>query len=106
MYTFPELLKNIREAGGLTQEGMAKALGVSTVLISMLETGQKEPSKGFVIKLADKLGVQPSSIMPFLVETGANGERLSSLEKALVGLGEKLQAYLIKTRSKRLRQYA
>ena len=106
MYTFPELLKNIRSGGDLTQEEMAKALDVSTVLISMIETGQKEASKAFVIKLADKLDVQPSSIMPFvLVDKDGSQERLSSIEKSLVGLGEKLQSYLIESRSKRLRQY-
>jgi len=107
MYAFPELLKKIREEGDLTQEEMGKALDVSTVLISMLETGQKEASKAFVLKLADKLDVQPGSIMPFVfVDKDGKQENVSGIEKSLVDLGEKLQSYLITNRAKRLKQYA
>lgn len=107
MYTFPELLKKIREEGDLTQEEMGKALKVSTVLISMLETGQKEASKAFVLKLADKLDVRPGSIMPFVfVEKNEKQEGVSGVEKSLVDLGEKFQSHLISNRAKRLKQYA
>lgn len=37
----PNLVFNARELQGLTQEQFAKELGVSTVLISMVETGIK-----------------------------------------------------------------
>jgi transcriptional regulator with XRE-family HTH domain len=107
MYTFPELLKKIREEGDLTQEEMAKALDVSTVLVSMVETGQKEASKAFVIKLAEKMDVRPSSIMPFVLdESLAKPQKISGVEKALIDVGEKLQTYLIKTKAKKLKKYA
>ena len=106
MYTFPELLKQIREEGSLTQSDLAHVLDVSTVLISMIETGQKDVSKNFVVKLADKLGVRPSSIMPFvLADDYMSSQGLSSPEKALIEVGAKLQAYLIKVRSKQLKRY-
>ncbi|MBI4992490.1 MAG: helix-turn-helix transcriptional regulator [Candidatus Harrisonbacteria bacterium] len=107
MHTFPELLKNIREQGNLTQEELARALGVSTILISMVETGQKEVSKNLVIKLADRLGVHPSSIMPFVfIGENDNLPNLSGIEKTFVEWGEKLQNYLIKVKSKKLKKYA
>lgn len=107
MNSFPQLLKKIREQSGLTQNQLAKVLGVSTVLISMLEIGQKEPSKAFVIKLANKLGVRPSSIMPFVFfeDDYSSLNHLAGPEKALASLGEKLQNYLINTKAKKLKQY-
>lgn len=104
MYNFQNLLKQIRKEGDLTQEELARALDVSTVLISMIETGQKEVSKNFVGKLAEKLDVHPSSIAPF-VFTGDADTNLSGVEKKLISVGEQLQAYLIKTKSKRLKKY-
>lgn len=107
MYTFPELLKRLREESNLTQSELAAILGVSTVLVSMIETEQKEVSKGFITRLADKLGVQPASIMPFMfMAKEIAGKDLGAPEKALISIGERLQAYLIKKKAKKLRQYA
>lgn len=106
MYTFPQLLKNIREQERLTQEELARAIGVSTILISMVETGQKEVSKNLVIKLANRLGVHPSSITPFVfTEKGEAPKKISKVEKAFIVWGEKLQDYLIKVKAKKLRKY-
>jgi transcriptional regulator with XRE-family HTH domain len=106
MRTFPELLKKIREEGGLTQKELARALGVSTILISMVETGQKEVSKNLVIKLAAALGVHPSSIIPFVfIDKGEKLPNPSGMEKSFIGWGEKLQNYLIKVKSKKLKRY-
>lgn len=107
MQTFPELLKNIREEGDLTQEDLAHALGVSTILISMIETGQKDASKKLIVKLADRLGVHPSSIVPFIF-VGKDGhmKKVTGIEKTFISLGEKLQNHLIKIKSKALKKYA
>jgi transcriptional regulator with XRE-family HTH domain len=104
MYNFQDLLKQIRKEGNLTQEELARALDVSTILISMIETGQKEVSKNFVEKLAERLDVRPSSIAPF-VFVDDDVANLPALEKKLISLGEQLQTYLIKTKSKRLKKY-
>lgn len=104
MYRFKDLLKRIREESNLTQEDLGKVIGVSTVLISMIETGQKEASKKFVEKLAEKLEVRPSSILPF-VATKEFEEEPSGVEKILVEAAEKLQIHLISVKSKKLRSY-
>ena len=106
MYSFPELIRKIRTAAGLTQAEFAKAIDVSPVLIAMVESGQKEVSKKLLIKIADTLEVQPASITPFLYGHEAKDKKLSALEKQFLGWGTKLQDHLIKDRSKLLRKYA
>lgn len=106
MHTFPELIKKIRNKAGLTQSEFAKALGVSVILISMVETGQKEVSKKLVMRIANLLNIHPSSITPFLfASTDMEEKHLSSIEKSFIRWGEKMQEYLIKNRAKRLRKY-
>ena len=107
MYTFSDLIRKIRDEAGLTQAEFAKALGVSAVLIAMVETGQKEVSKNLLIKIAELLNVHPSSITPFLF---IDKEKLSNnppvIEKKLIEWGEKMQTHLIKDRAKLLKKYA
>jgi len=106
MFSFPELIKKIRESSGLTQENLAKALSVSTILVSMIESGQKEVSKRFIINLADKLEVHPNSITPFLFGNKEIGQKnMTSIEKEMIKFGEKLQLLLINKKAKNLRKY-
>lgn len=105
MYTFPELLKKIRESADLTQEELATVLDVSTVLIAMVETNQKDVSKKLIEKLANKLDVYPSSITPFIFSGQVDLKKISSVEKKLIELGEHLQDFLITKKAKNLRQY-
>ena len=73
----------------------------------MIEGGQKGASKSFVLRLADKLGVKPNSITPFImIDEDIKTNKLSSIEKRLMVLGEKLQIYLIKKKAKNLKRYA
>ena len=105
MYTFPDLIKQIRKESNLTQNEFAKRIGVSTVLISMIETGQKNVSKSLVKKLSTKLGVHPSVLAPFVfTENIKSSPPLSTLEKQLLEVGTKMQLHLIKVKSKNLRK--
>lgn len=107
MYTFPQLIRKIRDEAGLTQAQFADALDVSTVLVTMIETGQKEVSKKFVIKLSNRMNVHPASITPFLfMATDIDKKSLSQIEKMLLELGEKMQGVLVKDKAKKLRKYA
>lgn len=107
MYKFPELIRRIRNEAGLTQAEFANAVEVSPVLIAMVETGRKEVSKKLLLKIAERLGVHPSSITPFLYDSSnTDNENLSSIEKQFLTLGTKLQDYLIKKKSKNLKKYA
>jgi len=104
MHTFPELLKKIRDEAGITQKELADRLKVSTVLIAMVETGQKDPSKKLITKLAKEMDVHPSSITPFIFSDKALSAKQSGIEKHLIFWGEKLQRYLIKTKAKNLKR--
>jgi transcriptional regulator with XRE-family HTH domain len=106
MHSFPELIKKIRKEANLTQAEFAKILGISTILITMIETGQKEVSKKTLIKIAQRLEVNPSSITPFLFNTKKNKNNLSIIEQNFLKWGEKLQTYLINDRAKLLKKYA
>jgi DNA-binding XRE family transcriptional regulator len=51
-----EQIKKIRNKNGLTQVEFAKAIGVSTVLISMIESGNKPVTRRTLQKIADAFG--------------------------------------------------
>lgn len=73
----------------------------------MVETGQKEVSKGLVIKLAEKMEVSPASLMPFIFsDNNINIKKISKIERNLLSLGEKLQHYLVFVKAKKLKKYA
>lgn len=57
MVTFPEKLRQLREAAGLSQEALARAMGMSVGIVRDYEQGRKEPSMRSVFKLARALGV-------------------------------------------------
>lgn len=50
---FGKILRNKRESKGLTQEDVAKRLGVGKQLISSYETGYKIPPMRIVVAAAD-----------------------------------------------------
>jgi len=106
MDTFPKLLKKIRNEAGLTQEDLARVLEVSTALIAMVETGQKEVSKNLIERLAKKLDVSSNSITPFIfIGNDINLKKLSGVEKKLLQVGGHLQNFLIKKKAKNLKNY-
>jgi len=104
MYSFPELIKKIRAEAELTQSQFAKAIGVSSVLIAMVESGQKDVSKNLILKIANGLKVHPSSITPFLYgDSLKENEQLSLIERQFLAFGTKLQDHLIKKQAKFLK---
>ncbi len=103
MNTFPQLIKQIRKSTKLTQEEFAGCLGVSTSLIAMIETGQKEVSKNFILKLSEKLDVHPSTITPFLfIVEDKELEPIEGVEKMFVRWGNRMQKHLINKKAKNL----
>ncbi len=101
--SFPDLLKAIRKETGLSQEKFAEKLWVSTMLIAMVETWQREPSKKIINILSDKLWVNSFSLMPFLsIEEVKDFDNLSFIEKKLYELWSWLQKELIEKKSKLL----
>ena len=58
-----EVLKEYRQQGGMTQEYVAEALGVSRQAVSKWETGVAEPSTSNLLALAKLYGVDPGDLL-------------------------------------------
>lgn len=49
-------IRELRQAGGLSQEALAKLVGVSRQTINAIETGRYEPSLRLAVHLAQHFG--------------------------------------------------
>ena len=58
-----QALRSVRLAAGLSQEKLALASGVQRNFISLIETGQNQPTIGTIFKLAAALKVKPSQLL-------------------------------------------
>lgn len=56
-------IKRLRESKGLTQEELAKALGMSRPAVTQWETGWSQPRMGTIEKLAEFFGVSKADII-------------------------------------------
>jgi putative transcriptional regulator len=56
-------LKRLREGRGLTQEAVAKKVGVSRAYLARLEMGRHDPPLSRVRKLAKALGVPVGELL-------------------------------------------
>ena len=57
------ILKKFREAHGLSQRGLAKALGVSSAYVSLLEAGKRTPSLDYLEAFASVMGTRVWRLM-------------------------------------------
>jgi transcriptional regulator with XRE-family HTH domain len=60
---FDKKLKNLRELASMSQAELAKAVGVSTVMISQYENGKKMPGRETVIRIAEVFGISSSDLL-------------------------------------------
>lgn len=56
-------LRSLRLAAGLSQEQLGLESGVQRNFISLIETGQNQPTIGTIFRLADALKVRPSKLV-------------------------------------------
>ena len=63
MPSFPDRLKELRNAKGVTQKAMAEYLGITERAYSKYEYALREPNHGTTIKLADYFGVSIDYLM-------------------------------------------
>lgn len=63
MAKFCEMLRLLRKKEGMTQEELAKALGLSPSAIGMYERGQREPNLETLEAFADCFGVSVSMLV-------------------------------------------
>jgi len=75
MEQFGKRLKQLREAAGLTQEGLARAAGLSTSAVARIEQRGKDPAWSTVQRLARALGVALSAFETEVEEEPAHRGR-------------------------------
>ncbi|MCP5389843.1 MAG: helix-turn-helix transcriptional regulator [Novosphingobium sp.] len=65
---FAAVLRERREAAGMTQEDLAERADVSARFISFLETGRRQPSLSALSAISSGLGVSMTTIVADLEE--------------------------------------
>ena len=60
---FGMVLRKLRLAAGMSQEKLGLESGVQRNFISLIETGQNQPTIGTVFRLADALGFKASRLV-------------------------------------------
>lgn len=96
-------LRNARKKAGLTQEGLARLIGVNRATVSKYENGQIEPTLAQMEDIADALGIALWELLPntlsdaikFGYENGyfARSEEFMELEKEAESIIAELEAH-------------
>lgn len=60
---FGQVLRKHRLAAGLSQEQLGLESGVQRNFISLIETGQNQPTITTIFKLAQAMGIKPSKLV-------------------------------------------
>ena len=60
---FGQALRRLRMAAGLSQEQLGLNSGVQRNFISLIETGQNQPTVSTIFKLAAALKIKPSTLV-------------------------------------------
>ncbi|WP_322199651.1 XRE family transcriptional regulator [Acutalibacter intestini] len=79
--SFPEKLKEARVAAGLTQNQMARQLGVDSTTYSGYETGRRQPDVNKLRQLAKTLGVTGDQLLELSAENAATPQELRQVHK-------------------------
>lgn len=69
---FGQILREIRESRGLSQEDLGFESGYHRTYISLIERGLKTPSLKTIFQVAQALGIKPSELIQ-RIETGSPG---------------------------------
>lgn len=103
-HTIPPTIRRLRLAQGLTQEEVARALGVSATAVSKWERGATLPDLALLAPLARLLGTDLNELMAFdrVMDRQALSDFLTKLSTTLAGQG--VQAGVTLARAQ-LRQY-
>lgn len=103
-HTIPRTIRRLRLAQGLTQEEVARALGVSATAVSKWERGATLPDLALLAPLARLLGTDLNELMAFdrVMDRQALSDFLTKLSTTLAGQGVEAGVTLARAQ---LRQY-
>jgi len=74
MMDFGTILKQIREAKGLTQEEVARQLGYKTNWLCRIEKGQRKLKAQTLIELCKIYGVKPDKVLKLAENTSPRSQ--------------------------------
>lgn len=69
---FGRRLREAREASHLSQDAVAKRVGLSRTSITNIERGRQHVSLHMLYRFASAVGTQPSELLPRQLASGAN----------------------------------
>lgn len=72
---FGAALRRVRLAAGMSQEQLGLESGVQRNFISLIETGQNQPTISTITKLARALGMRPSELVAQAEQPGPSARR-------------------------------
>lgn len=72
---FGAALRRLRLAAGLSQERLGLEAGVQRNFVSLIETGQNQPTIGTISKLARALGMKASELVAAAEAEAVNAQR-------------------------------
>jgi len=80
----------------MTQECLAKKLGISKIHLCLIETGKKDPSLSLLRDIAEKLKVEPSILLSnddkwLSIQSILSQHNISSIETLLVDILKELE---------------
>lgn len=78
---YPNNLKVLRKAAGLTQEQLADLLGTSAQLVSFYETGRRRLNQTTIDRLSRFFKVSPNDLLGFELEDGGESKILDIYRK-------------------------
>ena len=61
--TIGEKIRRLREAAGITQEGLASAAGIGRVTVTRIENGEQSPRYETLLALAKAMGREPGELI-------------------------------------------
>lgn len=79
-------IAEIRRQRGITQEGLAEAVGVSRSAVAQWETGRAGQVTGNLTRVAEVLGVHVAVLLGARQATGGAGTKLKTDEASLIKL--------------------
>ena len=70
---FGQVLRQMRQAAGWSQEQLGLEAGIQRNFVSLIETGQNQPTITTIFKLARALGVKPSKMLVIVEKLTGHG---------------------------------
>lgn len=89
-------MKELRKNRGLSQEGLAESVNISSKYLSRVEMGQHFPSIETLGKLADALGVELKDLFEFTHTTDSTVELRDTLKKIIKDAEDEKLRLLVK----------